>query len=129
MGCTPLSVSLEVDPTELRKIVIKLDKFCISDGTVEWKMQFDLTERKDTSQDYRTLVSLAVDINPQDHRLAAATAENGLDHDQRAQAHVAGDTAKATLDGSATQEEAKQDAQDVIAVRNPASPEAADPAA
>ena len=129
MGCTPISVSLEVNPSDLRKIIINLDKFCISDGTVEWRMKFELQERSDASQDFRALVNLAVDINPTDHRLAAATAEHGLDEDQRSQAHVAGDTAKATLEGDATEEDAKQDAQDIIAVRNPASPAAVDEAA
>ena len=129
MGCTPISVSLEVNPSNLRKIIFDLDKLCNNDGTVEWKLHFDLQERSDASQDFLSLVKLDVDINDENHPLAEATAQHGLDEDQRSQAAVAGDTAKATLDGSATKAEAEQDAQDVIAVRNPASPTAFTPAA
>ena len=129
MGCTPISVSLEVNPTDLRKIIFDLDKLCNNDGSEEWKLHFDLQERADTTQDFASLVKLDVDINNENHALAEATAQHGLDADQRAQAHVAGDTAKATLTGGATLDDAKQDAQDVIAVRNPASPSALTPAA
>jgi len=129
MGCTPVSVSLEVNPSDLRKIVLDLDKICNNDGTAEWKLHFDLEERSDPSQDFLSLVKLDVDINDENHPLAAATAQFGLDDDQRAQAQVAADTAKATLTGDATADDAAQDAQDVIAARNPASPAAVDAAA
>ena len=122
MACTPVSVSLEVNPSDLRKIIFDLDKSCNNDGTVEWKLHFDLQERKTSSDSFLSLVKLDVDINDENHAQAEATAKNGLDEDQRAQAQVAADTAKATLTGDATQDDAKQDAQDVIAARNPASP-------
>lgn len=95
---------------------------------MEWKLHFDLQEGSDASQDFLSLVELDVDINDENHPLAKATAQHGLD-DQRSQVEVAGDTAKAALDGSATKDEAEQDAQSVIAVRNPASPTAFTPAA
>ena len=129
MGCTPVSVSLEVNPSELRKIVFDLDKSCNNDGTVEWRLHFDLQERKNATDEFLSLVKLDVDINNENHALAEATAQHGLDEDQRAQAHVAADTAKALHDGTATPEEAKQDAQDVIAARSPDSPAAVEPAA
>jgi hypothetical protein len=122
MGCTPISVSLEVNPNKLRKIVFDLDKICNDDDTVEWKLHFDLQERSDPNEDFLSLVKLDVDINKQNHLLAEATAKHGLDEDQRSQAEIAGDTAKAVLAGTATGDEAKDAAQDVIAARNPESP-------
>jgi len=122
MGCTPISVSLEVNPSKLRKIIFGLDKICNDDNTVEWKLHFDLQERDTPNEDFLSLVKLDVDINKENHQLAQATAQHGLDEDQRSQADIAADTAKATLDGTATQDEAKQAAQDVVSARNSASP-------
>jgi len=124
MSCTPISVSLEVNPSDLRKIIFDLDKICNDDDTVEWKLHFDLQERSDPSGTFRSLVKLDVDINKENHALAEATAKNGMDEDQRSQAAVAGDTAKAFKEGTATEQDADDDAQDVIAVRNPDSPSA-----
>ena len=121
MSCKPISVSLEVNPSKLRKIVFDLDKICNDDDTVEWKLHFDLQERSDPSDSFLSLVKLDVDINKENHALAEATAKNGLDADQRSQAAVAGDTAKAFLEGKATREDAEDDAQGVIEARNPAS--------
>jgi hypothetical protein len=121
MSCKPISVSLEVNPSKLRKIVFDLDKICNDDDTVEWKLHFDLQERSDPSDSFLSLVKLDVDINKENHALAEATAKNGLDADQRSQAAVAGDTAKAFLEGTATREDAEDDAQAVIEARNPAS--------
>jgi len=122
MGCTPISVSLEVNPSKLRKIIFDLDKICNDNNTVEWKLHFDLQERDTPNEDFLSLVKLDVDINKENHQLAEATAQHGLDEDQRSQADIAADTAKATLDGTATQDEAKQAAQDVVSARNSASP-------
>jgi hypothetical protein len=124
MSCTPISVSLEVNPTELRKIVFDLDKICNNDGTAEWKLHFDLQERSDASKTFRSLVKLDVDINKQNNQLAEATAKNGLDENQRSQAAVAGDTAKAFQQKQATKEDAQEDAQGVIAARSSDSPSA-----
>src|SRR5437016_1535770 len=124
MGCTPISVSLEVNPTELRKIVFDLDKICNNDGTAEWKLHFDLQERSDASKTFRSIVKLDVDINKQNNQLAEATAKNGLDENQRSQAAVAGDTAKAFQQNQATKEDAQEDAQGVIAARSSDSPSA-----
>src|SRR5437879_4818811 len=98
MGCTPISVSLEVNPSDLRKIIFNLDKLCNDDGTAEWKLHFDLQERSDKGQEFRSLVKLDVDINKENHQFAEATAKHGLDEDQRSQADVAADTAKALKD-------------------------------
>jgi hypothetical protein len=124
MSCTPISVSLEVNPSDLRKIVFDLDKICNDDDTVEWKLHFDLQVRSDPNGTFRSLVKLDVDINKENHALAEATARHGMDEDQRSQAAVAGDTAEAFKKGQASQEDAEGDAQDVIAARNPASPAA-----
>jgi hypothetical protein len=122
MGCTPISVSLEVNPSKLRKIIFDLDKICNDNNTVEWKLHFDLQERDTPNEDFLSLVKLDVDINKENHQLAEATAQHGLDEDQRSQADIAADTAKATLNGTATQDDAKQAAQDVVSARNSASP-------
>ena len=124
MSCTPVSVGLEVNPNELRKIIFNLDKLCNDDGTAEWKLHFELQERADASKEFGSVVKLDVDINKENHQLAEATAKHGLDEDQRGQADAAADTAKALQAGQASEEEAKQAAQDVIASRNPASPSA-----
>jgi len=129
VGCTPVSVSLEVNPSDLRKIIFDLDKLCNDDGTVEWKLHFDLQERKEASEAFLSLVKLDVDINHENHQLAEATAKHGLDEDQRAQADVAADAAKALQEGTATQAEAEEQAQGVVSARNPASPDALSPAA
>jgi hypothetical protein len=121
MGCTPISVSLEVNPSELRKIVFDLDKICNNDGTAEWKLHFDLQERSDPSKAFLSIVKLDVDINKENHPLAQATADHGLNVGQRSQAAVAADTAKAFKQGQASEVDAKSDAQAVIAVRSSGS--------
>jgi len=118
MACTPISVSLEVNPSQLRKIVFDLDKICNDDDTVEWKLHFDLQERSDSNGNFTSLVKLDVDVNKEDHPKAAATAQNGLDENQRAQALVAGDTAKDFAQGNASEQDAKDDTGAVISVRS-----------
>lgn len=127
MACTPISVSLEVNPTALRKIIFDLDKICNDDDTVEWKLHFDLQERSDPNGTFTSLVKLDVDIGKEDHANAAATAQNGLDENQRAQAQVAGDTAKDFSNGNASEQDAKDDAGAVVSVRSPDSPAADSP--
>ena len=124
MPCTPISVSLEVDPSELRKIVIGLDKICNDDDTAEWKLHFELQERTEAGREFRNVVKLDVDINKEDHAAAEATAKHGLDQNQRSQAAVAADTAK---DGSS--DEARDQAQMIIPARDSSSPAATDPKA
>ena len=121
MSCKPISVSLEVNPTDLRKIVFGLDKICNNDGTAEWKLHFDLQERSDSNSNFRSLVKLDVDIDKQNNTLAEATAKNGLNADQRSQAAVAGDTAKDFSQGNAAEQDVKDDAQAVITARDAAS--------
>ncbi len=122
MACTPVSVSLEVNPSALRKILFDLDKICNDDNTVEWKLHFDLQERDDPNGSFRSLVKLDVDVNKEDHDKAAATAHHGLDEGQRAQAQVAGDTAKDFSQRIASKQDAEDDAGAVISVRSPDSP-------
>ena len=126
---TVLSVRLEVNPSSLRRLVFGLEKLLNNDGTFEWKLHFDLQERSDASGALLSLLRLDVDINDENHPLAEATARYGLDEAQRAQAFVAGETAKALLAHEATQEEAERDAQLVIAVRSRAQASAASPEA
>jgi len=124
MACTPVSVSLEVNPSALRKIIFELDKICNNNNTVEWKLHFDLQERSDPNGTFTSLVKLDVDVNKDDHANAAATAEHGLDENQRAQAIVAGDTAKDFSQNLASEQDAKDDAGAVVSVRSPDSPSA-----
>ena len=116
MSCTPISVSLEVNPSSDRKIVLQLDKICNSDDSAEWKLHFDLQE-KDASGNMTSIIKLDVDINKEHHALAQATADHGLDADQRAQVAIAGDTAKAASQGQASEDDAKQDAGDIVPAR------------
>jgi hypothetical protein len=122
MACTPLSVGLEVNPSQLRKILFNLDKLCNSDGSAQWKLHFELQERTDATQAYLSIIKLDVAITQENHQLAEATAKNGMDEDQRGQADAAADVAKAASQGQASPDDAKQAAQDVIAARNPNSP-------
>ena len=124
MSCTPISVSLEVDPTELRRIIFGLDKLCNNDGTSEWKLHFELLERIDPTKDFRDVVKLDVDVNNQHAALAEATAANGLDVNQRGQAAIAGATAKAVTQGQAELADAQADITAILLVRKTASPPA-----
>lgn len=113
MPCRPMSISLEVDPSATQKIVFGLDKTCDANDQAKWKLNFELQE----GNPLRTVVKLDVEIDPENHPQAEATANDpkGLDENQRAAALVAADTAK---DPTATDEDKKQAAQDVIAARD-----------
>ncbi len=124
MSCTPISVSLEVDPTELRRIIFALDKICNNDETAEWKLHFELLERTDPSKDFRNVVKLDVDVNKEHHVLAEATAKHGLDENQRGQAAIAGATAKAVTEKAAEPEDAIADVAAILPARSAKSPSA-----
>jgi len=79
MSCESVSVGLEVNPNDLRRINFDLDKICNDDNTAEWKLHFELRERDDAAKDFRSVVKLNVDINKENHSLAAATAKHGLE--------------------------------------------------
>jgi len=122
MACVPISVSLEVDPPSGdTQIVLQLDKICNADDTAEWKLHFEL-QQKNAAGTLAPVVKLDIDINHEDHPAAAATAKNGLDDDQRAQAAIAGQTALAVTTNDATEDDAKQQSAAIIPARNPASP-------
>jgi hypothetical protein len=104
-------VSLEVDPNPHQKIVFGLDKTCNDFDEATWTLHFELQEGKPL----HTLVKLDVEIDPENHPEAAATAANGLDANQRGAAKIAALTAK---DPAATLEDKQQAAQDVIAARD-----------
>src|SRR5262249_52107023 len=93
MPCRALSVSLDVAPPNGdSEVALQLTKTCNPDDTAEWKLHFEL-KLKDDSGTLRTVVTLDVDINHQDHPAALATANNGMDANQRAQADLAAQTA------------------------------------
>jgi hypothetical protein len=124
MSCTPISVSLEVDPTELRKIIFGLDRICHNDGTSEWKIHFELQERNTAVEPFRNVIKLDVDVNHEDDTLAAATARHGLDENQRGQAAIAAATAKAVTEGNADPEDAQADVAAILPARSVTSPRA-----
>ena len=110
MPCKPLSVSLEVDPNPHQKIVFGLDKTCNNFDEATWKLHFELQEGNPLA----TVVKLDVEIDPENHPQAEATAAHGLDDSQRGAARIAAATAKDPL---ASEDDKKQSAQDVIAAR------------
>lgn len=122
MPCTPISVALEVEPPSGdTDIVFQLDKVCNQDGTEEWKLHFELQE-KNAAGTLTPIVKLDLDINNEDHPAAAATAKNGLDDNQRAQAAITGQTALAVKTGDATQDDVTDQAAAIIPARDPNSP-------
>ena len=111
MPCRPLSVDLEVDPSDEQKIVFGLAKTCNEFDEATWKLNFELQE----GNPLHTVVKLDVEIDPENHPQAQATADaNSLDADQQAQAKVGGAVAK---DPTASAQDKKDAAQDVSAVR------------
>lgn len=116
MQCTPVSVSLEVRLHNNRLVVLELDKTCNPNHTAEWKLHFELQEA-DSTGTMASIVKLDVDINKDDHATAETTAAQGLDANQRAQAAVAADTAKAVVSGSANAADLQQDAAAIIPAR------------
>jgi hypothetical protein len=108
-------VSLEVDPNAQQKIVFGLDKTCNDFDEATWKLHFELQEGNPPS----TVVKLDVEIDPENHPQAEETAANGLDDNQRGAARIAASVAQ---DPTASDDDKKQAAQDVIASREIVEP-------
>jgi len=122
MACKDISVALEIDPpSDDTEIDFQLDKICNPDDTAEWKLHFEL-QQKNAAGTLAPVVKFDIDINHEDHLAAAATAQHGLDDDQRAQAAIAGQTALAVTTGDATEDDAQQQTAQIIPARNPDSP-------
>lgn len=119
MPCRPIHVNLEVDPSPTEKILLSLDKTCDSNDQATWKMSFELQEGNPLA----TVVKLDVEIDPENHPQAEATAaSNGLDDSQQGQAKIAAAIAK---DSTVSDDDKKDAAQQVIAVKQipaPANP-------
>jgi hypothetical protein len=101
MGCTPVDVEIEViTPDQKRKINFGLVKLCNDDGTITWKINFELDEKKNaTDASFNEVAKVSVRIGEDDHAAAQATADQGeLSDAQAAQAIAAGDTLKAHKD-------------------------------
>jgi hypothetical protein len=106
-----MHVDLEVDPSTTEKILITLDKTCDANDQATWKMTFELQEGNPLA----TVVKLDVEIDPENHPQAEATATaNGLDNAQQGQAKIAATVAK---DPTVSDDDKKDAAQQVIAVR------------
>jgi hypothetical protein len=119
---THISVTFKiVTPDQLRKIAFTLSRLSDSQND-SWSVMFELDERADTTKDFQLVIQLQVDVDHNDDAKAAATAKNGLDSDQHAQALVAADTAKDAKKGDATMDDAKQDAAAIVSSRAASSP-------
>ena len=111
MPCRPMHVDLEVDPSATEKILLTLDKTCDANDQATWKMTFELQEGNPLA----TVVKLDVEIDPENHPQAEATATaKGLDNTQQGQAKIAATVAK---DPTVSDDDRKDAAQQVIAVR------------
>ena len=119
---THISVTFKiVTPDQLRKITFTLSR--LSDAQNDsWSVMFELDERADATKAFQLVIQLQVDVDHNDSAKAAATAKNGMDSDQHAQALVAGDTAKDAKKGDATLDDAKQDAGGIVSARSDSSP-------
>lgn len=119
---THISVTFTiVTPDQLRKIIFTLIR--LSDANNDsWSVMFELDERSDATKAFQLVIQLQVDVDHNDAPKAAATAKNGLDTDQHAQALVAGDTAKDVKTGDATKADAAEDAKSIVSARSDASP-------
>jgi len=115
MPCTPFSVDLEViTPDQLKKITFGLEKACNPNNTETWTIHFELDEAASAGATFNEVVKLDISVDPQNNASAATTAANGLTPSQTAQALVAGDTAKAVSQGTATNDDLADDAQAVL---------------
>jgi len=122
MACHALSVSLDVaPPSGDSEVSLQLTKTCNPDDTAEWKLHFEL-KMKDAGGTLSPVVTLDVDINHEDHPAAQATANKGMDANQRAQADVASQTAVLKTQGAATDDDVKQQTAAIIPARDPNSP-------
>jgi hypothetical protein len=120
MPCRPIHVDLEVDPSTTQKILLSLDKTCDANDQATWKMSFELQEGNPLA----TVVKLNVEIDPENHPQAQATATSkGLDNAQQGQAKIAAVVAQ---DPTVDKDDKEDAAQQVIAVRQ--MPSAAAPA-
>lgn len=123
MGCSPLSVDLEVHtPDQLRKILFGLQRACNNDNTETWTIRFEVDERANTAADFDLLVKLNVTVSKAFHAAAEATAQaQGLNASQTAQALVAGQTAVDFKNGQATETDVREDAEATIALGSTAA--------
>jgi hypothetical protein len=110
-----------VTPDQLRKIIFTLDKTSGANND-DWSISFELDERANTSGQFQMVIQLQVAVDHDDADKANATAKHGLDSDQRAQALVAGDTAKDVKTGDATKDDLASDTKAIVTARNPDSP-------
>jgi hypothetical protein len=105
MPCEDISVSLQVDPSSGdSEVNLQLNKICNADDTAEWKLHFQLKLKNASGV------------------LGPATANNGMDPAQRAQADVASQTALLQTQGAATEADVKQQAAAIVPARDPGSP-------
>ena len=111
-----------VTPDQRRKIIFTLVRYSDKHDD-SWIIMFELDERADATKPFQMVIQLQVDVDHNDAPKAAATAQNGLDSDQHAQALVAGDTAKDVKTGDATKDDLAQDTKAIVSARNPASPQ------
>src|SRR5262249_1802898 len=102
-------------PDRLRRVIFGLEKDT-QDDTVIWKINFQLFERENKTDDFGdAIVTLDVEVDEALHSKAEKAAQNGLTSGQSAHAvGPAADDAKAASDGEIEQEEADQTIQNTL---------------
>lgn len=117
MSCRPISVDLEVDPSPTQQITFTLDKTCNDQNEITWVITFVLKEGNPLA----TVVSLKVEVDPENHPQAEATAAAGkLDDNQQGQAKIAAAVAR---DEDADDDDKKDAVQQVVAAKVLPTPE------
>jgi hypothetical protein len=111
-----IKVQFELDtPDGLRKVIFGLEKDTQGDK-ITWKINFQLSERANTSVDFTQSVSLDVEVDESLHANAETVATNGLAPPQAGHAlGPAADDAKAASTGDISADDASQTVQDTLA--------------
>jgi len=104
-------MTFELMPNANEKILLGLQKDCDADDQATWKVSFQLQEGNPLA----TVVSLAVDLDPEDFPKAQETVDFGqLDDGQLAAAQIAASVAK---DSDSSDDDKRDAIQSVIAAR------------
>jgi hypothetical protein len=104
-------------PDRLRRVIFGLEKDT-QDTTIIWKIDFQLFERDNKTDDFGdAIVTLDVEVDEALHANAEAAAQNGLTPPQSAHAlGPASEDAKAVTSGDIEDSDAKQTVQNTLTV-------------
>ena len=110
LACRPIRIYFELALSSEETIVLGLEKSCGANDEATWKASFQLQEGKPLA----TLVSLDVDLDPENFFKAQETADSGLDNSQQATAKIAASVVK---DLYSTYDDKRDAVQSIIDVR------------